>query len=295
MNWEQKALERMERVPFFIRKKVKKQIEKFVLDQGRDIVMDQDVSAARQQLAGGLPLNISSKPDSSLSEKDLAQIQKLVEKKTVTEELDTKHVKFRICGGAAGCPLALYDTKEQAIKLAQLVNEAGLEEFLAGSHDGPILFHHQFRIAFAGCPNSCSQPQITDFAIVGQSKPTRTEKECNLCGLCVEACKENALSLNSKGPVFNWDLCLNCGDCTRYCTQEAIVDGPATYRVSIGGKLGRHPHLAVTVGEQVDWETGTDLFKASVSFYREQAFDGERFANLVQRLGGETVRKAIQA
>lgn len=282
MEWDQEAAGRLERVPFFIRKKVKKQIEEFVAAQGRTVVTSEDVSQARQQLAGGVPLKTGQ---GELTEAELGRITELIEKGVTIEGLNTKHIKFRVCGGAAGCPLTLMELKPLAVRLAGLAREQQLEAFLAGSHDGPVLFHHQFKIALAGCPNNCSQPQIADFAVIGQAKPVRTQEKCNHCSLCIKACKEQAIHLGTGGPEFNYDLCLNCGDCTRHCTREAIVNSPVHYQVLIGGKLGRHPHLAVTLDRQADWSTVEDYFKKVIQVYRDKALDGERFADVVQRLG----------
>lgn len=284
MEWDQEAARRLERVPFFVRKKVKKQIEDFVASQGKNIVTSDDVSKARQQLAGDVPLKTGQ---GELTEAELKRITELIEKGVTIEELDSKHIKFRVCGGAAGCPLTLMELKPLALRLADLARKQKLEDFLAGSHDGPTLFHHQFKIALAGCPNNCSQPQITDFAVIGQAKPVRTQEKCNQCGLCVKACKEQSVSLDAAGPVFNYDLCLNCGDCTRYCSREAITNSPVHYQVLIGGKLGRHPHLALTVANEADWATVEDLFIKAIQAYQNMALDGERFADLVQRLGAD--------
>jgi anaerobic sulfite reductase subunit C len=284
MEWDREATARLERVPFFVRKKVKKQIEDFVASQGKNKVTSEDVSKARQQLAGGVPLKTGQ---GELTEAELGRITELIEKGVTIEGLNTKHIKFRVCGGAAGCPLTLMDLKPLAMRLADLAKEQKLEDFIAGSHDGPTLFHHQFKIALAGCPNNCSQPQIADFSVIGQAKPVRTQGKCNQCGLCVKACKEQSIFLEADGPVFNYDLCLNCGDCTRYCAKEAITNSPVRYQVLIGGKLGRHPHLALTVANEADWTTVEELFKKAIQAYKTKALDGERFADLVQRLGAD--------
>ncbi|MEW6662140.1 MAG: PCP reductase family protein [Bacillota bacterium] len=47
------ARARLERVPFLIRKKVKQQIEEYGRQCGRQVVTNQDVTAARQELLAG--------------------------------------------------------------------------------------------------------------------------------------------------------------------------------------------------------------------------------------------------
>lgn len=290
MQWDAEANSRLDRVPFFIRKKVKLQIEAYAKAQGKNFIDSHIVSEARQQLTGGSKLQTSK---GMISEEEIEKISGLIEKGVVIEGLNTKHIKFAVCGGAAGCPLTLYDIKKFSLKLSQIAKSEGLEEFLAGSHDGPVLFHHQFKIALAGCPNNCSQPQIADFAVVGQAKPFKLNDRCNQCNLCVEACKEKAVTVDARGPSFDYDLCLNCGDCARYCKHGVIADNPVKYQVLVGGKLGRRPHLAVTLADLADEKQVEALFKATIDFYKANALDGERFSDLPGRLGTDNFVKGI--
>jgi len=65
--------------------------------------------------------------------------------------------------------------------------------------------------------------------------------------------------------------------------------------VLIGGKLGRHPHLAVPVAGEATWEEVEELFHKTLDLYQTQALDGERFGDLVQRLGDDRVINLLQA
>jgi len=57
--------------------------------------------------------------------------------------------------------------------------------------------------------------------------PAIDEEPCTLCGICVEVCPVQAMSLNGdKGEetlAVNQDLCLGCGQCAYQCSEEAIV------------------------------------------------------------------------
>ena len=49
--------------------------------------------------------------------------------------------------------------------------------------------------------------------------------------------------------TIDWGKCIGCGDCLKACTQEAIITGQEYWRLTVGGKLGRHPQLAVKIAD----------------------------------------------
>lgn len=299
MEWEPAAQARLERVPFFVRKKVKKQIEEFVARKGGQVVTSQDVTDARRSLAGdpaqtGDDAAVSlHTARGSLSPAELSRIEEIVEKGVAMEGLKTRYHEVKMCGGAAGCPLTLVEDRKIARKLADVLEDAGLDRHIAGQIDGPVLVHHKFKVTVAGCPNGCSQPQIADFGVIGQSRPGAGEGSCTNCGLCVNTCQENAIDLTGEGPVFDYARCLNCGDCIRVCPTGAIREVQAGYRVLVGGKLGRHPRLAEIIMEVAGEEEVLAALRATLRLFMEHGQDGERFAGLVERLGIERVRDYI--
>jgi ferredoxin-nitrite reductase len=58
------------------------------------------------------------------------------------------------CTGAQFCNLAIIETKERALKLAQVLAEE-------------LYLPQPVRIHWSGCPNSCGQPQIGDIGLIG--------------------------------------------------------------------------------------------------------------------------------
>jgi len=54
--------------------------------------------------------------------------------------------------------------------------------------------------------------------------PTLDKEKCRQCGLCAEACPNNAIfQAPGEYPVFNYDLCDGCGTCWNVCPYGAII------------------------------------------------------------------------
>ncbi len=110
--------------------------------------------------------------------------------------------------------------------------------FLKKRVRGDLKFHHEFRITLADCPNACSQPQIKDIGIIGACTPILTDEPCTLCEACVEACKENAIALNTEKecPQIDFNLCLYCGKCMKVCPTSTISGGRQRIQGTTGGQ-----------------------------------------------------------
>jgi dissimilatory sulfite reductase (desulfoviridin) alpha/beta subunit len=281
MDWEPDALKRLERVPFFIRDRVKQTIEAYTANRGGRRVTAGDVAGARREFAGGPTVD------------GQASMADLLEKGALPQGLKSRCHEVRVCGGAHGCPLSLMDDRAVSRRLFSLLEEYGPGRRAAEEAGGPVLFHHKFRVALSGCPNACSQPQITDFGAMGQSRPARGEDPCSGCRACLERCREEAIQLGPEGPVFDYARCVNCGSCIRACPCGAIAEEWRGFKLLAGGKLGRHPRLADTLLDTADEEQLARGLKGALRLFREQGLEGERFAGLVERLGIQRVRESI--
>lgn len=56
----------------------------------------------------------------------------------------------------------------------------------------------------------------------------KEDDECTGCGVCVEKCPKNAISMQYstfgyKIPNINSELCINCGICDKYCNKKITV------------------------------------------------------------------------
>lgn len=155
--------------------------------------------------------------------------------------------------GISGCKNSLIDTKKIAQEIEKILDKLGLGGHIKLKAKEKILYHMKFKAAVAGCPNSCSQPQIKDFGVSGQARPIATENTCTECMECVRICKEKgAVKIIDSRPIFDYTLCVLCGDCAKVCPTEAIIIEKTGMRVMANGKLGRHPKLANILAELAD-------------------------------------------
>lgn len=157
----------------------------------------------------------------------------------------TEPVKIELCRGSMlGCPKAVVDPKDVEVEILDLMENEGLVEELKEHLPGENVFQPTLRISISGCVNGCSRPHIKDIGIEGVVDLKYHTDNCDQCGACFNACQENAIKMTDDGISIDHDLCLSCGECANACSKEALTISKPGIRVMIGGRLGRHPHLA---------------------------------------------------
>jgi dissimilatory sulfite reductase (desulfoviridin) alpha/beta subunit len=252
MEWTPDADESIQKVPFFVRKRVRARVEKEAKNAGKKMVSSADVKATQARYLTGMASEI-------------------------------KGYQIDACFGPSGCPnrAALSDQLLQKIK--SLVQGEDLPGFLKKRVEGDLKFHHEFRITLADCPNACSQPQIKDIGIIGACTPQLSQEPCTLCEACVEACKENAITLitEKECPQIDFTRCLHCGKCMKVCPTGTISQGAEGYRVQLGGKLGRHPQLAKELPGIYSEHQVLQIVKDCLHYYKQNSKQGERFGQLL--------------
>jgi anaerobic sulfite reductase subunit C len=263
VSWAPDAEKLLGRVPFFVRHRVRKKVEEEVAAGGRAQVTVADLEESKRR-----------------------HLQRLSE--------GVKGYTLETCFGGSGCQNALVTSTELVPRLEQLLEQAGLLSFLRSRLGEKLKLHHQFRVTVSDCPNACSQPQIKDVGIIGEAEMSCDPDACTGCGECAAVCEESAVILN-EGRLLGTDpeRCVRCAACARVCPPQALRNDFATYRVLVGGKLGRHPQLAVELARGLDTDQVVALVSRIVEIYKANALSGERLGTIVKRLGWDGFREAV--
>lgn len=251
MEWSKEAENALKKVPFFVRKKVKSRIEDETFKAGTRKVSIADVRAAKNRFLKNM-------------------------------ESEIQGYRVEACFGRDGCPNRTIQSRQLLDRLEKLFRQENILGFLKQHVEGDLKFHHEFRTGIADCPNSCSQPQIKDIGIIGARLPAVTDKDCTLCNVCVEICREKAVAIHDqeKRAVIDIKQCLACGQCIDACPTGTIKEKKAGFRIQLGGKLGRHPKLAEELPGIYSEDEVIDIVKDSIAFYKNNSRKGWRFAEL---------------
>jgi len=252
VEWTKEADDAVKKVPFFVRKRVRSRVEKEAREAGKQVVSLADVKATQTRYL-----------------------------KNMASEI--KGYQIETCFGPSGCPNRTVISDLLLEQIEALVRKEDLLGFLRKRVEGDLKFHHEFRITLAECPNACSQPQIKDIGIIGACAPQLTEEPCTMCEACVDACKEQAITLDTEkdSPKIDFARCLYCGKCMEACPTGAISQGAKGYRVQLGGKLGRHPQLAKELPGIYNEDQVLQIVKDCLNFYTQNSKHGERFGQIL--------------
>jgi anaerobic sulfite reductase subunit C len=254
MKWSKEAEDLISKVPFFVKKRVKKRVEEEAEARGADVVTADHVNICRNRF-----------------------INKM--------EDEVKGFQVETCFSSGGCPNSIMDVAALSDGIEEILSEENIRGFLKEKVNGPLKFHHEFRVSISGCPNACSRPQIADVGIIGVCAPKITGEKCGLCGECERVCGEEAVSLISDIPEIDESKCLLCGQCVRVCPDSSIEQGAKGFKILVGGKLGRHPRLATEIPEIYSGGESLKKVKEIIRFYKDKSVKGERIGAILEKNG----------
>ncbi len=154
-------------------------------------------------------------------------------------------------GEEVSCPNLLNKPRPLAQKMQDKLDEISFNQRLYNKIPVKILPHMTFKLAVAGCPNSCSMPQVKDFGVIAQeSVVVDPASECSMCMKCLKVCREGAIVIKEdRTVIIDQEECVNCGLCVRVCPTGSIKIDRVGYSIVLGGKVGRHPRFAVQLLE----------------------------------------------
>ncbi|MBR2283676.1 MAG: 4Fe-4S binding protein [Ruminococcus sp.] len=186
------------------------------------------------------------------------------------------------CQGAAVCPSGCIDTYALAKELD--------ERYFARE------LPHKFKFGITGCQNNCLKAEENDLGIKGGIKVKWRESDCIGCGVCVKACRTNAITLEGGRISVDESRCNFCGRCVKSCPTEAW-DTIHGYIVSFGGLFGN----SIAKGEAVipfieDHDALMRVCDAAIQFFDDNANPSERFKFTLDRVGRDKfIEKILEA
>jgi dissimilatory sulfite reductase (desulfoviridin) alpha/beta subunit len=252
MKWKREAEEAISRVPFFVRKRVKKRVEDEATRCGAREATLQHVRTCQQRFLSRM-------------------------------EEEVRGYQVETCFGPSGCPNRAVISEDLPETLETLLYRRDLRSFLKERVKGQLKMHHEIRVSVSDCPNACSRPQIVDIGLIGACSPEITEEPCSECGACLEACKEDAISVQNGQPSIDESKCLFCGQCAKVCPTGTLKEGKKGYRVLVGGKLGRHPRLAEELPGIFPQDEALNIVEKCLDLYQERSSHGERLGEILER------------
>ncbi len=177
-------------------------------------------------------------------------------------------VNITACPGIERCKFANID----AIGMAKKIDVKYFGKDMPG----------KVRIAISACPNACTSETLNEIGITGIRTPVRQPGYCTGCGTCVQYCQEEALTVREGKIVMDDDVCVDCGTCVKSCVYGILESKPVSYRITIGGRRGRHPKVGqhlITVNSETAALQVIDLIIDWI--YRYARFD----TPIVQQIG----------
>lgn len=146
---------------------------------------------------------------------------------------------------------------------------------------------HKCKMAVVGCANNCAKANINDVGILGRTVPEFELDKCKGCGICVKGCRQKALTVVDRKVVYNQDLCVNCGECTRVCPFGAAIPKETGAEIFVGGRFGRGIRLGDSLGRIFKEEDLVRVVDVVMEYYREIGQKGERISAVMDRIGKE--------
>lgn len=184
------------------------------------------------------------------------------------------------CQGKAICPSGCIDTYALAKELD--------DRYFAWE------LPHKFKFGITGCQNNCLKSEENDVGIKGGIKVKWAEEKCIQCGVCVKACRRDAITLENGKIEIAKEKCNFCGRCTKACPVDSYEETEG-YIVSFGGLFGNSINKGETVIPFIeDHDKLLKVCDRAIEFFEKHAKARERFKFTIDRIGKELFQKEIE-
>ncbi len=217
--------------------------------------------------------------------KDVEDFAQYIAKAGLSTGGTGSRVRPIVCCKGSVCVHGLQDT----FTLAEKIHEV----FYKGWYD--VKLPHKFKIGISACPNACVKPQLNEFGLIAQKVPAFDEDMCNGCKRCapMEVCPMQAFAREGGTTVLDTDKCNNCGKCVNMCPFDCVEEKAVGYKITIGGKWGKHPRPGDEVPGVYTESEVMRILEKTLLVYREQGKTGERMGAMVERIGTENFIRQI--
>lgn len=168
------------------------------------------------------------------------------------------------------------------------------EEYYLGW--GQVKLPHKFKIGVGGCPNSCMKPSLNDFGIEGRKVPVYDPEQCRGCKTCAveKACSLKAAKLVDGKLQIDRAVCKTCGMCIGKCPFHAVAhEAETVYQIYVGGTWGKSSRLGTPLSRLVTEDEIFPILEKAMLWFRENAYQKERFGLAIDRIGLDEFEKAI--
>lgn len=153
---------------------------------------------------------------------------------------------------------------------------------------------HKFKFGVTGCQNNCLKAEENDVGVKGASIVEWDESACIMCGVCVKACREGAITMDGDKLTLDKDKCNYCGRCNKACPTDAWKSETG-YIVSFGGLFGNRIHKGEEIVPVITSEE--QLFRvtdAAIQFFDDHANPSERFQYTIERVGVDKLKEVLR-
>lgn len=185
------------------------------------------------------------------------------------------------CPGTATCRLANVETYALARELDRRFFGIDL----------PV----KMRIGISACPNMCAGERLSEIGITGIRRPLRDEGRCTGCGTCANTCREEAIAMVNGCLSLDEGRCMACGMCVDFCPFKVLTDDGPQYRITVGGRRGRHPVLGEELFTVRTPQEVVEVVGAVLDRCYRRAYSGRHFADQLDLMDLDGLRADLVA